>query len=83
LPTTYERGLITKAAVLGRGTMEIGQTIEDRVIAEMEFRENRFFLFAHEPVNHVICSWPERMVGFVVRAVPVPDAPTDPQETPA
>lgn len=73
MPNSYTKGLISKAAILGRGTVEIGDVIEDRVVSEMEFRGGRFYVFASDPVNHVIASWPDRMIGMVVRDIPIPD----------
>jgi len=70
MPNTYTRGQISKANILGRGTVEIGDEIEGRKITEMEFRGGRFFLFAEDPTPHVIASWPDKMVGMVVRDVP-------------
>lgn len=80
MPNAYTRGLISKAAILGRGTVEIGDVIEGRTVFEMEFRQGRFFVFANAPTPHVIASWPDRMIGMVVRDVPIPeaDAPSDP-----
>lgn len=81
--TSYARGKIKSATVMGRGTIIPNQTeIDNRLVTELIMRDGRLYFATNETSpGHVIGSVPVGMVGLVLRDPPEIDVVDEPITT--